>query len=122
MIIPHSTQKPHFAGGCYVRVGSESVQATQAKYDELIATRNSKAYAIIKMKNKGVVLENSQYKMQLPSGLVVGYTFAEIMDCDAHRVKIRFADNDRYHTFPLEDVVISYNDHFMKNMLIIKNR
>lgn len=52
IVIPSSTTKPHFAGPAYVRVGSESVRATERVYEDLIASRHDKARVILDWKLK----------------------------------------------------------------------
>lgn len=42
-IVPYSAQRPHFAGKAYVRRGTETVDASEPQYDELIAVRIGKA-------------------------------------------------------------------------------
>jgi predicted HTH transcriptional regulator len=36
MIVPYSAQRPHFAGRAYVRRGTETIDASEAQYEELI--------------------------------------------------------------------------------------
>src|SRR5713101_2674622 len=43
VIIPGSELRPHFAGLAYVRRGSESIEASEEQFAELIAQRDSKA-------------------------------------------------------------------------------
>src|SRR5712691_1218106 len=43
VIIPGSELRPHFAGLSYVRRGSESIEASEQQFAELIAQRDSKA-------------------------------------------------------------------------------
>jgi hypothetical protein len=50
--IPPSDKKPHFAGAAYIRLGSESVEASEELYNELIATHCSLAGQILKWKDK----------------------------------------------------------------------
>jgi hypothetical protein len=40
--VPSSTNRPHFAGQSFVRIGSSSVPASAAQFEELIASRNDK--------------------------------------------------------------------------------
>jgi predicted HTH transcriptional regulator len=41
--VPSSAERPHFAGGAYVREGSESVLASPVQYERLIASRHTVA-------------------------------------------------------------------------------
>jgi predicted HTH transcriptional regulator len=63
VIIPGSELRPHFAGLSYVRRGSESIEASEEQFAELIAQRDSKAAHILHWKDKQVTVIN-----QLPSG------------------------------------------------------
>jgi predicted HTH transcriptional regulator len=56
VIVPGSTDRPHFAGQAYVREGSRTVVASKPQFEELIASRNSKAYEILKWKGKTITL------------------------------------------------------------------
>jgi predicted HTH transcriptional regulator len=40
VVIRASDERPHFTGAAYVRVGSDSVNASPGQYDKLIANRN----------------------------------------------------------------------------------
>lgn len=50
----HSKERPHFSGPAYIRNGSQSIKASKEKFEELVATRNSKIYEIMKWKGKMV--------------------------------------------------------------------
>lgn len=49
VIVPGSSDHPHFAGPSYVREGSKTVEASEEQFANLIAARNSKAYEILSM-------------------------------------------------------------------------
>ncbi len=53
VIVQPDHNRPHFAGPAYTRVGSESVRASESVFDELIASRNSKARPLLDAKRKG---------------------------------------------------------------------
>jgi hypothetical protein len=53
VIVQPDHNRPHFAGPAYVRVGSQSLKANEALFDELIASRTSKARPILEAKRKG---------------------------------------------------------------------
>lgn len=52
VIVPYSPDRPHFAGKAFVRKGSETVEASRQQYEELIASRHSKAGAILALKGQ----------------------------------------------------------------------
>lgn len=57
VIVPSSPNRPHFAGHAHVRIGSETVKATGAVLDELIASRNTKTGRILQFKRQLVTVE-----------------------------------------------------------------
>jgi len=56
IVIPGSQDRPHFTGHSFVRVGSESREASEAQFQELIAQRNGKVRELLLWKDKGVTL------------------------------------------------------------------
>jgi hypothetical protein len=50
VVVPFSTNRPHFAGHAFVRQGSESVEASREIFNELIASQNDKAQRILSEK------------------------------------------------------------------------
>ena len=54
--IPPSTDRPHFSGPSFVRVGSESVRASEKQFDEMVWSRNSITAAILKLRGDVVTL------------------------------------------------------------------
>jgi Schlafen, AlbA_2 len=53
VIVQPDHDRPHFAGPAYVRVGSESTRASESVFEELIASRISKARALLEAMRKG---------------------------------------------------------------------
>lgn len=62
-LVKASTQRPHFAGPAYVRRGSESVNATEREYEELIASRVSTARQLLSWVGQTVTV--TEVKTQL---------------------------------------------------------
>jgi hypothetical protein len=58
VIIPGSELRPHFAGLSYVRRGSETYEAAEQEFAELIAQRNSKTARILSFKGKAITAIN----------------------------------------------------------------
>ncbi len=46
VVVHESRNRPHFTGPAFVRVGSETVEASEAKYQELIEERNDLVWAL----------------------------------------------------------------------------
>lgn len=53
VIVRPDHNRPHFAGPAFVRVGSESVKASESEFDALIAIRVSKLRPLLEAKRKG---------------------------------------------------------------------
>jgi hypothetical protein len=54
VLVPGSSNRPHFSGPAYVRVGSQSLEASKQQYDRLITERNSKASKILQYEGQPV--------------------------------------------------------------------
>src|SRR5207245_5167625 len=99
VMVPFSKARPHFAGKAYVRRGSESIEASEEMFRELIASQNDKARKLLQYKSKNITLrfrsESSfWYDIQ-----------ARIDHCDAHT--LRFIDQENVHwSFNIEGASI----------------
>ena len=58
VVIPGSAERPHFAGPSYIRVGSESVPASETQFGRLVAERLSKPYEILRWKGRVVTVDH----------------------------------------------------------------
>ena len=129
VIVNPSSNRPHFAGPAYMRRGSRSEKASAELFDELIASRNTKAGAILRSKGKLVtVIEYSPVYKRVPKIRhadagnrieTIEYE-ARIIECDAHTVRL-----DRLGTHiaePLDKISISRDEREWRLKLIIDNR
>ena len=57
LIVPGSAIRSHFAGPSYIRVGSQSEEASRTQFENLIARQNSEAYRLSQFLGKEVSLE-----------------------------------------------------------------
>ena len=118
VIFPHSKKQPHFAGPAYVRVGSESIPATEQKFNEMIARRNSKANKLLDHKGELVTVMNStringQIHESGWGGLV------RIHDCDDSALTLATGSDPKDRSmFPLSQVEVLF-DH-VQNRLLLK--
>jgi|ERR1700730_1870959 len=60
VVVFGSEQRPHFTGPSYICKGSETFEASEGEFLELIAKRNSKANKILSYKNMAVTVVNRQ--------------------------------------------------------------
>jgi hypothetical protein len=63
VIVQPDHNRPHFAGPAFVRIGSESVKASDSVFQELIASRTSKARALLEAKRKDELVSVSLWPM-----------------------------------------------------------
>jgi len=124
VMIRASDERPHFTGPAYVRVGSESVNASAAQYEKLIASRNGKAEAILRMMDQPITVEAIGRRLENPTP-APGARYqseARVEHCDAHYVRLAVsADGMPGWTVaePLERVTISSDVRRDRPMLIL---
>jgi len=125
VVIPHSQHKPHFAGPAYVREGSQNVIASARLFEELITTRLSKPYEILKWRGKTVtVMQIGKY---LGSTELIGPEYrgrreCEVRDCTPHVVTLRDNRLLKDLSEPLDNVQLSYDTSKDRLMLIVRER
>jgi len=108
VLVPGSEAKPHFAGHAYIRVGSETRKASEERFNELIATRSGKAYAILKWKGKAITVERMRQERTDMLGPVAGHFEAVLETCTP--LVVTFRASHGVESVPLERVKVSY-DH-----------
>ena len=119
-----SDERPHFTGPAFVRRGSESVNASPEQFDELIASRNDKARAILRMRGRPVTLESRGRRLQddRPAPGAREQTEGRVEHCDAHHVRLNVyaAGVPGWSTAePLSRVEVSYDRRLDRPMLIL---
>jgi hypothetical protein len=91
--VPGSAQRPHFTGPAYVRIGSQTIEASPQQFERLIAERNSKCYRILQYQGELVRVERLQSgRAAQISGRVAGYSYLEVVGCTQFAVTLRQAD------------------------------
>jgi len=119
-----SDERPHFTGPAYVRVGSESVNASTEQYEKLITSRNSKAGAILRMRDQEITVEANgrRFENPMPAPGARYRSKARIEDCDAHCVCLTVSAEGMPGwriVEPLERVTISRDVGQNRPMLIL---
>lgn len=116
VLIEASPERPHFAGPAFVRRGSESVAASKEVYEELIASRNTKAGKILR--NKDQLITFRQIDLDQWSRHKVRYDLeCRIETCDAQVVHLHDVGSGRHFTVPLEIVRINTDQPKRRLML-----
>jgi len=105
VIIPGSALRPHFAGLSYVRRGSESVEASEEQFSELIAQRNSKAALILRWKGKNVTAftRTGDSEIAWPNSTI-------LVDCNQFYVTLQRFIHEPPSSFPLSRVEINFDN------------
>lgn len=110
IIIPGSDLRPHFAGLSYIRRGSESIEASETQFQELLAQRNSKTALLIQYKGKNVTvfIRTGDSEIPWPTSTV-------LVGCNQFYVTLKKFDHEPPHSFPLSRVEINFDN--LKNTL-----
>jgi predicted HTH transcriptional regulator len=106
VIIPGSEQRPHFAGQAYVRVGSDSKAASEPQFQTLIAQRQSKAYEILKWKDRQITLQSHTDPTRLHLKFNPVYVILE----DCNQFYLTYKLNQARRSLPIAYVEISFDD------------
>jgi hypothetical protein len=118
IIILGSEKRPHFSGPSFIRTGSETLEASEQQFNELIAARNSKVSRMLAFKGKVVSVTNVHRTANHVNESNWGGTVT-IYYCDQFFVTLATGPtpNER-NTFPLNQVEISFDD--AQNRLLLK--
>jgi len=85
VIVPGSPERPHFAGKAFVRAGTQTKEASDAQYTELIASRNSKVSEILAWIGREITFVTSRTPPSsrgcVPGRFVVGVRFC---NCESY--------------------------------------
>jgi predicted HTH transcriptional regulator len=110
VIVPGSADRPHFAGQAYVREGSKSSVASKLQFEELIASRNSKVYEILKWKGKLVTLDLMNVPTALhATGAVISSQAYSVAECNQFYLTLDAGTFKR--SVPLDRVNISFDQN-----------
>ncbi len=122
IIVPRSPVRPHFTGHAYVREGPQTKKASPAALAEMIASHNTKAGALLRLKDQHVTVRVIGKQIGEPvfeSGLGGEYT-GRIISCDAHAVTLFLIGHDVTAAEPLEWVTLCPDTKRHRQQLIIQ--
>ncbi len=118
VIILGSESRPHFAGPSFIRTGSETLEASEQQFNELIAARNSKVARILAFKGTVVSVTNVHRTANHVSESNWGETVT-IYYCDQFYVTLATGPEPKdRNTYPLNQVEISFDD--AQNRLLLR--
>lgn len=111
VIVPGSDLRPHFAGPSFIRVGSESLEASQEQLENLIAQRNSKAYRLSQYVGKAVsvTFKYLHGNRTFTTGSW-GQQLVRVSECNESWVTLTTVSDGRLHSYSLNNVTLSYDD------------
>jgi hypothetical protein len=120
--ISKSDNTPHFTGQAYIRVGSQSIPASDAQFKTLIDKRITKCGWLNERIEKvvSVHLIGRQLGSNTSAGNYRGFTEATIRKCDNHLVALYFFSQGRNWTVSLEDVRPGYDDEKHRDLIEIR--
>jgi predicted HTH transcriptional regulator len=110
IIVPGSSERPHYAGLPYMRIGAESRKADVEAVERMTAERDPKAYEILKWKGKSVsmaILNVDETARRM--GRVASRETRVVRDCNQHWVTLEFSSGQS-QSFVLGKVELSF-DH-----------
>jgi len=124
VVIPPSSGKPHFTGPAFVRVGSESVKASQEQLDELVLNRIDKCREILRYKRTGLIsVRGVGYRLGSNKPVAdvhfVQQADCTVRTCTAHLVTLEALDG-KIFSEPLDRIEISYDTERARPMLIVR--
>jgi predicted HTH transcriptional regulator len=109
VIVPGSSNGPHFSGPSYIRLGSQTVRASEEQFQKLIDQRERKVREILKWQNKTVKLVRIWAAPNNMSGRIAGSSDVIVVDCDSFAVKLKIAASSQSFAISLEHVVLGYD-------------
>lgn len=124
VVFPASRDKPHFTGPAFVRIGSESVNASKAQYEELILNRIDKAREI--QRYRGAIFTVRGIGYQLGSGRPLADRHyvegceCRLVRCTGHLVTLQDIATDRQFSEPLANITIRYDDARQRPLLEVR--
>lgn len=125
VVVPPSSDRPHFAGRPFVRVGSRNEPASEEAFQELVASRTSKVAELLRWKKaRATVAVQVRGKFlgttkRCGAGYRATYE-CQIQDCTAHRVTFYWLGEGRRLSEPLENVTITFDDAKNREMVIVQ--
>jgi predicted HTH transcriptional regulator len=110
VIVYGSAGRPHFAGKAYIRNGTQTQEASEAQFQELIATRTSKTAEILKWKDREITVDVLNTEELRSRGRLAESRRKTVRGCDQFLVTLQDSTTQQLESIPLRRVEISY-DH-----------
>lgn len=116
VVVPASSQTPHFAGPSYIRVGSETVKATEEQYGRFLDRRSGPCFTILGSVGKSISVMN---RLKTPHGFNDSDWPGDphVVDCTRNYVIIKNGPDSQ--TFPLNQIDVSFDSKHSRLLLIV---
>ena len=115
VIVPGSTNKPHFTGSPYLRDGAKTVKAQPSQYDALIVWRLDKARELQQWIDKPITLKTFRRASGMGYKVREDSNQATVSACNQFYVTLEY--RNRTWSFPLPHVIVSY-DHVANRLQV----
>jgi hypothetical protein len=124
VVVPPSTNKPHFTGPAFVRVGSESVKASPDQFEALIRSHVDKCREIASYRGRGPIsVRGVGHRLganePVPDEHYVQEDECIVTDCTARVVTLE-AQSGPIYSEPLERIELGYDRERSRPMLIVR--
>jgi hypothetical protein len=118
-----SENRPHFSGPAYVRVGSESVRASEKIFEELIASQHDKAKVILRWTGKLVTVIAKRKKLgdtdYLGDNRYEEEHECTVEDCSPHYVRLCIQASGRYVSESIEKITIASDEKKRGRLMLL---
>ncbi len=122
--VPYSPKKPYFAGQAFVRIGTETKNASEELFNELILHHLEKVKYILRYKNTTWTVVAVGKKLGASANLS-NSRYQETAECrieevTAHFVRFRILSSDSYVTEELNFINISWDDKSDRPKVVVR--
>jgi len=127
VVVPPSSNRPHFAAPAYVREGTKTVSAAPRLFEDLIASRTSKTAELLRYRGIRFTIMSAKTRLGIPEYLATraGTSMTgQIREYECALVEVnaffaRFELSGANFTEPLENLTISYDDRKHRPLVTI---
>jgi Schlafen, AlbA_2 len=119
VVVPPSNNRPHFSGPAYVRLGSESIVASEKLFNELVTSRLNKPREILKWKGKSVTVILRDEKSCITKSLGDSIAGCRIDDCNSYYIRFFDILTSTHISEPLENIMLAWDESRDRLKLII---
>lgn len=125
VIVNPSSNRPHFTGPAYMRRGSESINASPELFEEMVASRNTKAGALLRLKGQLVTVVGVGHNLGSTRRVAPRDHHEQdecrVAACDAHSVQLVRINNGLIYSEGLDRVELSHDHMKGRPKLIVRS-